>query len=102
MLYEEFLRKGGLSQEEVPLKMYAKIEAIYMERDDLFPDQESVIAHFKTLGSYGFAKPFIDAIDGIASTLGHLSRIAPEAAIRPAISLALKSAGIALELKEEA
>lgn len=99
MLYEEFLRKGGFSREEVTLKMYAKIEKLYMERDDLFPDQESVIEYFKTAGIYGFTPRFVAAIDAVRQAVTNLNQIAIGNCFEPLLKLALASAELPPRLK---
>lgn len=74
MQYEEFLRKGKFTREEVPLRMYREIEKVYMERDDLFPDQESIISYFRIGGIMALSRTVLRNLDALRSALREAKR----------------------------
>lgn len=78
MQYHEFLRKSGATSEDVSLFDYERyIEKAYMERDDIFPDQEAVIGWYKAAGLGGFSKFALQKLDALRQAIGEVRRNLP-------------------------
>lgn len=69
MQYQEFLRMAGATEQEVTLLSYRTIERQYMERDDLFPTKDEVVAHYHRFGWWGFSDRFIERLDALRSAV---------------------------------
>ena len=69
MQYREFLQMAGVTERDVPLLNYYTIERQYMERDDLFPDKDAVVAHYHRFGWRGFTDQFMRQLDTLRITV---------------------------------
>lgn len=100
MQYHEFLRMGGFTMKEVPYDTYAKyIEKAYMERDDLFPDKESIISYFKAMGVYGLTAPFLAGIDAVRKAITNLNQQSIGGGFEMLLNLAISTAELPPRLK---
>lgn len=100
MQYHEFLRKGGFTMDEVSFHAYSQyIEKAYMERDSLFPDQESVISHFKATGICGFTKHVLDSVDALRKAITNLRQVSFDDDYNVMLDLALRTAELPPRLK---
>ena len=94
MLYEEFLRKSGATGAQVSFKQYSQlIEKAYMERDQLFPDQDAVIRHYRKTGLAGFMKAPLDGAEALRKAMESLRRASYRDSFAAMLDLALASVG---------
>lgn len=90
--------------DEVSFHAYSQyIEKTYMERDDLFPDQEAVIRHFKATGILGFTRRALDRVDALRKAITNLRQISLDDHLDDhydvMLDLALRTAELQLRLK---
>ena len=77
MQYQEFLRLAGVTEREVTRLDYRAIERLYMERDDLFPDKDAAVTHYRRFGWRGFSKDFVRHLDALRDTVHTIERCYP-------------------------
>ncbi len=69
MQYREFLQMAGITERDMPILNYYTIERQYMERDDLFPDKDAAVAHYRRFGWRGFTDQFMRQLDALRSSV---------------------------------
>ena len=56
---------------------YRTIEARYMERDNLFPTKDEVVAHYYRFGWRGFTKDFVRHLDTLRKAVQNIKQCYP-------------------------
>lgn len=93
MQYHEFLRKSGFTMEEVSYTAFHYyIEKAYMERDEMFPDQESIINYLKAAGIVGALPYILDKVDAVRRAIIDLNQCASKENFGALLELALNTA----------